>query len=235
MTSRALALAIVLCLAGCSTSTTRVCDRIGPPPPNFECTAQFEGAIVCSSGSGYACTRDACWALFVDGPCAARVDDADAGSDAGAWTDGGASDAGSCGTDESCFPGQAGSERCTATTRERCESGCWRPRGTCDDGGVFICGAGGTPPVDPCTSDVEGVMVCPGGTSSGSGYRCEPTRCWIPFSDGPCSSPFMGHCFNGGTTCTAGEVGQERCVGRLRMRCGGGCFTPVGLCPRDGG
>jgi hypothetical protein len=128
------------------------------------------------------------------------------------------------------------------STRERCEAGCWTRRGVCLDGGVNVCNPGGAPllPVDACESDVDGVMICPAGTSSGYGYQCTPTGCWTFFFDGPCSAPLASdagtNCPFAGQTCSTAELGQERCENRVRQRCGGpGCWTNVGLCPRDGG
>ena len=238
MTRRLWAVAMVG-LAGCTRPEGGLCadSVLGPPLPGFDCTAALEGAVVCSSDSGYGCTRERCWSLFRDG-CMAPLLETDAGRDAGADDDAG-TDAGACGGAPTCTATEEGTARCVASRRELCEAGCWRSRGACLDAGVDLCSGSGAPraPVDPCTSDVEGVMICPAGPSSGYGYACTATGCWSIFFDGPCAPPYSAA--DGGQACPGTDCmqqGQLKCVGRVRHECGtSGCWTPVGLCAPDGG
>ncbi len=232
-------LAVLLMLvAGCQRSSD-VCPGSDPgvgPVPDFVCTQQLVGSMVCPGGQigyGYQCTDDACWRLFADGPCTPAFSADAGGVDAG-------TDAGVC-PGSACT--QQGDLQCDGSNRlQQCQQGCFVQIGTCGiDGGAdggLLCGAplGGTRPRGACTAERAGATICPGGPGSGTGFDCSDAGCWNPFLDGPCSAPYD----SGVPPCglarrCPGEEGRITCRGDFRSVCSSGCWLDLDVCTPDGG
>lgn len=127
-------LAVLLMLvAGCQRSND-VCPGSDPgvgPVPDFACTPQLVGSMVCPGGQighGYQCADEGCWRLFADGPCTPPFSVDAGGVDAG--PDGGVCPGAVC--------TQQGDLQCDGSNRlQQCQQGCFVPIGTCDiDGGA---------------------------------------------------------------------------------------------------
>lgn len=200
------------------------------PGPDFACTAQVAGSMVCPRGQigwGYECMQSQCWRLFVDGPCAPPFVPSDAGAaDAGP-------DAGSCSGVLACTV--EGGRQCSNAAQLECRQGCWVEVGACVVDAGMLCAPSGFPvaPDLGCSASLTGANICPAGPSAGYGYQCSDAGCWQSFSDGECVEPG-----DAGSSCSAArrcaEEGAVECRSGLRSWCYGGCWVDTGACSDAG-
>ncbi|MDP1825464.1 MAG: hypothetical protein Q8L48_19555 [Archangium sp.] len=233
---RLTAILIVVALSGCQKPGS-VCGGEPPsyvPGPDFACTPQLIGSMVCPRGQvgwGYQCTDAMCWQLFMDGPCAPPFVTADAGP-----PDAGLPDASTCAAADLCA--SEGSQQCRNTTQLECRQGCWSPIGTCGFDASVFCQPSFLPaqfdPNGSCTEPIFGASICPLGPGSGYGFHCTDGGCWEAFADGPCVSAGDAGRFCPVTERCSDE-GRLECRGGLRSWCTSGCWLDVGLCGVDAG
>lgn len=63
---------VLLALASLMSCGSSLCPGVSDPgfePPKMNCTSEFAGTYVCTSGTFFHCTPNACWGSGLDGPC----------------------------------------------------------------------------------------------------------------------------------------------------------------------
>lgn len=193
--------------------------QYAPYAPTAACTAALRDVVLCPEGSntyGYTCTDARCWQLNTH-LCQQTV--RNDGGTACSW--------GTC-TD--------GMSKCADGIFSRCVAGCWIPTELCDgaiDAGVFcdrFSQFPGEPPNARCTTEFEGLSICPAGPHSGAGYICTVSQCWQGFYDGACSSRPPS---DGGIQCPADPCsvdGSTRCKDGVLSTCENTCWVNTNLC-----